>query len=144
MMPGMDGYEVLTKLRENPATEAIPVILLTAVPAESGELPGLNLGVEHYITKPWLVGKLEVAVRVALREAGGTNDEDVADDGQVAWQDWAFHDERTNVQEPPKLIRTGNMPLNEKLGGGISMGSLTLIVRWTPKFGQVAKRESRS
>ena len=34
MMPGMDGFRVLEKIRENPATESIPVVMLTALPAE--------------------------------------------------------------------------------------------------------------
>ena len=37
MMPVMDGFEVLTKLRQNPATRATPVVMLTAFPAAKGE-----------------------------------------------------------------------------------------------------------
>jgi CheY-like chemotaxis protein len=51
-MSGMDGFEVLRKLRENADTENIPVVLLTAMPASEGETPGLDLGVTHYITDP--------------------------------------------------------------------------------------------
>ena len=69
-MPGMDGMQVLGKLRENPDTELLPVILLTAMPAMVGESAGLKLGVTHNISKPWEPGVVEATLRVALRESG--------------------------------------------------------------------------
>ena len=68
-MPAKDGLTVLRGLRELSATEATPVILLTAVPAAEAESSGLSLGVEHYITKPFLNVTVESGVRVALRES---------------------------------------------------------------------------
>ena len=52
MMPEMDGYMVVTKLRENPATRHIPVIFVTALDADEDEEKGLSLGAVDYITKP--------------------------------------------------------------------------------------------
>src|SRR3569832_1298285 len=52
MMPGMDGYEVLRRLRKNPITAAIPVIFLTALTSPEEEQSGLDLGAVDYITKP--------------------------------------------------------------------------------------------
>jgi class 3 adenylate cyclase len=52
MMPDMDGYEVLRRLRQNPATAAIPVIFLTALTSAEEEQYGLDLGATDYITKP--------------------------------------------------------------------------------------------
>jgi class 3 adenylate cyclase len=52
MMPEMDGYEVMRKLRSNPATAAIPVIFLTALTSIEEEQFGLDLGAVDYITKP--------------------------------------------------------------------------------------------
>ena len=52
MMPGMDGYEVMRRLRRNPATAAIPVIFLTALTSIEEEQFGLDLGAVDYITKP--------------------------------------------------------------------------------------------
>ena len=69
-MPVMNGFQVLEKLRGNPDTEAIPVILLTTLPGAKGENAGKKLGVTHYLTKPWEPGTVQTAVRVALREAG--------------------------------------------------------------------------
>jgi class 3 adenylate cyclase len=52
MMPGMDGYEVLRRLRKNPATVGIPVIFLTALSSPEEEQHGLDLGAIDYIAKP--------------------------------------------------------------------------------------------
>ncbi len=52
MMPGMDGYAVLAQLRENPATQDIPVVFLTALAEAPDEERGLKLGAADYITKP--------------------------------------------------------------------------------------------
>ncbi|MES2936077.1 MAG: adenylate/guanylate cyclase domain-containing protein [Pseudomonadota bacterium] len=52
MMPEMDGYEVMRRLRQNPATIGIPVIFLTALTSIEEEQFGLDLGAVDYITKP--------------------------------------------------------------------------------------------
>jgi putative two-component system response regulator len=52
MMPGMDGYEVCTRLKSNPKTRAIPVIFLTSRRSPEDEEKGLGLGAVDYITKP--------------------------------------------------------------------------------------------
>jgi class 3 adenylate cyclase len=52
MMPGMDGYEVMRRLRKEPATADIPVIFLTALTSPEEEQHGLDLGAADYITKP--------------------------------------------------------------------------------------------
>ena len=81
-MPGMDGYEVLWRLKEKPDTQDLPVILLTAVPASDGEQIGMELGVSHYISKPWEPGVVEAVVRVVLAEAGNSAYNPEADDGE--------------------------------------------------------------
>jgi putative two-component system response regulator len=52
MMPEMDGYEVCRKLKNNPATEKIPIIFVTAMSEIEDEKRGLDLGAVDYITKP--------------------------------------------------------------------------------------------
>lgn len=52
MMPGMDGYQTLAKLREDPLTKGIPVIFVTAMDADEDEERGLTLGAVDYVTKP--------------------------------------------------------------------------------------------
>ncbi|MBC7734121.1 MAG: response regulator, partial [Bacteriovorax sp.] len=52
MMPQMNGYEVLERLRAEPATRDIPVIFTTAMSATEDEQRGLELGAVDYLTKP--------------------------------------------------------------------------------------------
>jgi putative two-component system response regulator len=52
MMPGMDGYEVLRRLRANPRTAGLPVIMVTARDKINDKMKGYALGVTDYITKP--------------------------------------------------------------------------------------------
>jgi putative two-component system response regulator len=52
-MPEMDGYAVLARLREDPATSDIPVIFVTGLDSVAAEEKGLELGAADYITKPY-------------------------------------------------------------------------------------------
>jgi putative two-component system response regulator len=53
MMPGINGYAVLAKLRENPTTASIPVIFVTGMDSTEDEEYGLELGAVDYIAKPY-------------------------------------------------------------------------------------------
>ena len=66
MMPGMNGYQVCARLKENEATRAIPVIFLTALEEEESETIGLNLGAVDYIRKPIRVATLHLRVKLQL------------------------------------------------------------------------------
>jgi putative two-component system response regulator len=66
MMPGMDGYEVLERLRDNPVTRDIPVMFLTALTGIGDEEHGLQLGAADYITKPIKPAVVLARVRTQL------------------------------------------------------------------------------
>ena len=68
-MPQMDGFEVLKRLREDPATRAMPVILLTTITHRQGEIVRMRLGVNHYVVKPCDPDIMRATIKVALREA---------------------------------------------------------------------------
>ena len=66
-MPAMGGLEALKRLRNNPATRSIPVILVTALPEMKRDYdPVEGFGNTFYITKPWSRGAIERAVKRAL------------------------------------------------------------------------------
>ncbi|MEJ2482055.1 MAG: response regulator [Gemmatimonadota bacterium] len=67
MLPGIDGYEVLKRLRQNEATASIPVILLTARREEEERLRGFEFGADDYVTKPFSPQELVFRVRALLR-----------------------------------------------------------------------------
>lgn len=58
MMPVIDGYEVLRRLRADPATADLPVIMLTARKAEHDIVTGLELGANDYVVKPFIPEEL--------------------------------------------------------------------------------------
>ncbi len=53
MLPGEDGYGILTRLKSSPDTKNIPVIMVTAKDAEFDKVRGLEAGADDYITKPF-------------------------------------------------------------------------------------------
>jgi len=70
MMPNMDGYEVLRRLKKNPTTQKIPVIFVTAQSLEIDEEFGLNLGAVDYISKPFSIPILKARIRnhIAMKQ----------------------------------------------------------------------------
>jgi len=70
MMPGMDGYEVCRRLKDNPRTQSIPVIFVTAKAETKDEVHGLSLGAVDYLTKPVVpaIVKARVSAHLALRQ----------------------------------------------------------------------------
>jgi two-component system, cell cycle response regulator len=52
MMPGMDGFEVCRRLKANPRTQHIPVVMVTALDAPSDKVQGLDAGADDFLTKP--------------------------------------------------------------------------------------------
>ena len=66
MMQDMDGYEVIQRLRADPATRDIPVIFVTALDATEDERKGLELGAADYITKPVRPAIMHARVRAQL------------------------------------------------------------------------------
>jgi DNA-binding response OmpR family regulator len=73
MLPGLDGLEVCRSLRADPATAALPVIMLTARAEESDRIVGLELGADDYITKPFSPNEVVARVRALLRRAQRTD-----------------------------------------------------------------------
>jgi DNA-binding response OmpR family regulator len=61
-MPGMDGFEVLERLRRNPSFSAIPIVMLTSMGSEADVVRGFQLGADDYVLKPF--SPTEVSARV--------------------------------------------------------------------------------
>jgi DNA-binding response OmpR family regulator len=67
MMPGLDGLGVCRRLREEPRTARIPIILLTAKAGEADRVVGLELGADDYVVKPFSPRELVARIRALLR-----------------------------------------------------------------------------
>ncbi len=69
MLPGMSGYEYARRIRSNPDTSEIPIIMLTARGEEADKVRGLDTGADDYITKPFSTGELLARIRAVMRRA---------------------------------------------------------------------------
>ena len=73
MLPGESGIEILQALRADSATEALPVLLVTAKNSELDIVKGLDAGADDYLTKPFGILELISRVRALLRRTHRTN-----------------------------------------------------------------------
>lgn len=86
MLPGMDGIEILTKMKESVEYNNIPVILATAKGQEYDRIRGLDLGADDYIIKPFSIMEMVSRVKAVLR--------------------------RSRPKQGPKLLKVGGLVLN--------------------------------
>lgn len=73
MLPKIDGIEVCKKIKGNPDTAHISIIMLTAKSDESDKIVGLEMGADDYITKPFSVKELMARVKAVLRRNTHSN-----------------------------------------------------------------------
>ena len=69
MLPGMSGLEVCRALRADPATNAIPIIMVTARAEETDRIIGLDIGADDYIAKPFSPNELVARIRALMRRS---------------------------------------------------------------------------
>src|SRR3954468_18370910 len=69
-MPAMNGFEVCRRLRSNPPTAHVPIVMLTVDASEPDRITGLELGADDYIAKPFSPRELVARVRAILRRTG--------------------------------------------------------------------------
>lgn len=69
MLPGLSGLELCRRLRANPETQKLPILLLTARGEESERVRGLSMGADDYVVKPFSVPELMARVHALLRRA---------------------------------------------------------------------------
>lgn len=81
MLPGTDGLQVCKKIKADPGTARIPVIMVTAKGEEADIITGLEAGADDYITKPFRPKELIARVRAVLRR--GARDNGVDESGIV-------------------------------------------------------------
>ena len=67
MMPEMNGYELLKKIKEMPEFKALPIIMVTAKDQDSEILEGYQYGADYYITKPFTAKQLEYGLKIFLK-----------------------------------------------------------------------------
>ncbi len=74
MLPGIDGIELLRRIRANAALKQIPIVMATAKGSEYDRIQGLDLGADYYLTKPFGVMELISCVKAVLRRCGAEDE----------------------------------------------------------------------
>lgn len=105
VMPEMSGYEVCRKIRENPATEILPVVMVTALDPGEERTKGLDSGADDFLTKPINQAELLARVRSLLRikELYGTIQVQAAQ--LLEWNNTLEHQVQEQVTQLERLGR---------------------------------------
>ena len=94
MMQGMDGFQVLKKIRE---TSNIPVLMLTAKNNEEDKVSGLRLGADDYLTKPFSINELMARVNSLIRRYKTLNPAFTEDNNCIMLKDMTIDKENRTV-----------------------------------------------
>jgi len=100
MLPGVDGLEVCRRLKGDPRTRHIPIVMLTAKGDEADVVTGLELGAADYVTKPFSPRVLTARIRAVLRRGNEAED----DQATIRIKDLTIHPGRHQVFVKDKLV----------------------------------------
>ncbi len=106
MLPGVDGMEVCRSLKRDPATQHVPIVMLTAKGGEADVVAGLEIGADDYVTKPFSPRVLIARICAVLRRKSA---EPPPDDAAIRAGDLAIHQGRHEVTvagQPVELTAT--------------------------------------
>jgi CheY-like chemotaxis protein len=78
MLPGVDGFEVLEKIRSHPQTSDLPVVIVSARTQDNDKKNAAELGVDAYLTKPFRKAKLLKLVETLLHQGWEENPNELA------------------------------------------------------------------
>lgn len=103
-MPEMDGYEVLSRLQQDPVTAMIPVICLTAQNDRADLRRGMELGANDYLTKPFTTEELlsAIATQLAKQEMRAKQQQEVLQQAIAKFNNVVYYDSLTNL--PNRLM----------------------------------------
>ena len=107
LLPGMDGLELLRKIRTVPATSRIPVVMLTAKGDETDRIVGLELGADDYIPKPFSPREVVARIKAVIRRAVPAPEE-------AEKEEYVYGDLRMDVPRHEVLLRGKPVPLTPK------------------------------
>ncbi len=102
MMPGVSGIELTRRLRREPLTSDIPIIMLTAKVTEDDKVTGLEAGTDDYVIKPFSPRELIARINAVLRRASPADDQ-----GQIEAGDLTMDTVSRRVIANGKEIRLG-------------------------------------
>ncbi len=83
ILPGLSGIDFAKRLKRDPRSNQIPIIMLTAKTDESDKVKGLDLGADDYITKPFSTKELLARIRAVLRRTRDAESKDIIEVGDL-------------------------------------------------------------
>ena len=125
MLPGMNGMELCRKLRREPSTEKIPIVMLTAKAAERDKIAGLEIGADDYVVKPFSIKELMARIRAVLRR---TESESV--------ETGPYSDGRLTVDFGDMRVECGSLPVK------LTRKEFSLLNALIKNSGRVATRQN--
>jgi len=102
MMPGVSGLDLTRRLRREPLTEEIPIIMLTARVSEDDKVNGLEAGTDDYVIKPFSPRELLARIRAVLRRSTSADNQ-----GQIVADDLVLDTISRRVSHKGKEINLG-------------------------------------
>ncbi len=84
MLPGEDGSSILKRLRSDPKTADVPIIMATAKSTEYDKVTGLDSGADDYLSKPFGMMEMVSRVKAVLRRAGNKKNENTITAGNIS------------------------------------------------------------
>lgn len=123
MLPGEDGISILKKLRENPVTANIPVILATAKGTEYDKVIGLDLGADDYLSKPFGMMEMVSRIKAVLRRAKPKGESSVLKQGGIT------------MDQSRHIVLSGNKEIR------LTLKEYDLLKLFMERPGQVFSRE---
>jgi two-component system alkaline phosphatase synthesis response regulator PhoP len=103
MLPGINGWEVCRVLKRDPRTDAIPLLILTALGEESDRIQGLESGADDYLPKPFSLRELIARIKALLRRRRMAEEAKPANAYQIG--PLALDDERREIRIDGRLLR---------------------------------------
>lgn len=106
MLPGVDGLEVCKRLKGDPGTRDVPIVMLTAKGEEADVVTGLELGADDYITKPFSPRIMVARIRAVLRRKVKAAAEE---DSVIKAHDLVIHPGRLEVLVKSRSVKLTSM-----------------------------------
>ena len=108
MMPGMDGFELLGKLRQEGLDG--PVLYLTAKDGVDQRIHGLTIGADDYVTKPFSLEEVITRLRVIMRRGGAA--EESTNDATMSYADLTLNDDTHEVTKAGEIVELSPTEFN--------------------------------
>jgi two-component system cell cycle response regulator len=140
MMPGMDGFQVLKRVKSNPSTDFIPVIIASALKDSSAIEKGLELGANDYFTKPLSDDdrRFQLPLKVRNLIKSKKMQDQLADLNRELKETQEKLIEKEKVSAVVEMAGAASHELNQPLTA--ILGNLQLVMAKLPEAGPLAKR----